>query len=89
MQKHCENLPKDWSGIHSNMHSHYSLLSPYIIVYQYFGLQTKTHKIPKNLKMNFNGQPNMFFGKIISYTCDFHLKLNILNPLNIMFMPNV
>jgi len=25
----------------------------------------------------------MFFGKIISYTCDLHLKLNILNPLNI------
>jgi hypothetical protein len=31
----------------------------------------------------------MFFGKIISYTCDLHLELNILNPLNIMFMPNV
>jgi len=27
----------------------------------------------------------MFFGKIISYTCDLHLKLNILNPLNITF----
>jgi hypothetical protein len=26
----------------------------------------------------------MFFGKIISYTCDMHLKLDILNPLNII-----
>jgi hypothetical protein len=35
-------------------------------------------------KMNFNGQPNMFFGKIISCTCDPHLKLDILNPLNML-----
>ncbi len=35
--------------------------------------------------MSFNGQPNMFFGKIISCTCELHLKLDILNPLNIMF----
>jgi hypothetical protein len=28
----------------------------------------------------------MFFGKIISYTWDLHLKLNILNPLNIIFL---
>jgi len=27
----------------------------------------------------------MFFNKIISYTCDLHLKLDILNPLNIIF----
>jgi hypothetical protein len=27
----------------------------------------------------------MFFGRIISYTCDLHLKLDILNPLNIFF----
>jgi len=45
-------------------------------------------KIPENLKMSFNGQSNMFFGKIISYTCDLHLKLNILNPLNIIFLSN-
>jgi hypothetical protein len=38
--------------------------------------------------MRYNGQPNMLFGKIISYTCDLHLKLNILNPLNIIFLPN-
>jgi hypothetical protein len=30
----------------------------------------------------------MVFGKIISYTCDLHLKLHILNPLNIMFLSN-
>jgi len=30
----------------------------------------------------------MFFGKIISYTCDLHLKLNILNLLNIIFLSN-
>ncbi len=35
--------------------------------------------------MSFNGQPNMLFGMIICYTCDMHLKLNILNPLNIFF----
>jgi len=35
--------------------------------------------------MSFNGQPNMFLGKIISFTCDLHLKLDILNPLNIFF----
>ncbi len=39
--------------------------------------------------MNFDGQvPNMFFGKIVSCTCDLHLKLNILNPLNISFLSN-
>jgi hypothetical protein len=42
-------------------------------------------KILENTKMGFNGQPNVFFGKIISYTCDLHLKLNILNPLNTIF----
>jgi len=31
--------------------------------------------------MSFNRQPNMFFDKIISCTCDLHLKLDILNPL--------
>jgi len=36
-------------------------------------------------KMNFNGQPNMFISMFISFTCDLHLKLNILNPLNIFF----
>jgi hypothetical protein len=34
--------------------------------------------------MSFNGPPNMFFGKVISYTCNLHLKLYILNPLNII-----
>ncbi len=34
--------------------------------------------------MNFNGQPNMFFGMFISFTCDPHLKLDILNLLNII-----
>ncbi len=38
--------------------------------------------------MSFNGQPNVFFGKIISSTCDLHLKLVILNPLNIFFLSN-
>jgi hypothetical protein len=42
-------------------------------------------EILENPKMSFNGQPNMFFGKIISYTCDLQLKLNILNPFNIFF----
>jgi hypothetical protein len=36
--------------------------------------------------MNFNGQPNMFFGMFISFTCDLHLKLDILNPFNIIFL---
>jgi len=45
-------------------------------------------KIPKNPKMSFNGQPDMFFGMFNSFTCDLHLKLNILNPLNIIFLSN-
>jgi hypothetical protein len=28
----------------------------------------------------------MFLGKIISFTCDLHLKLNILNQLNIIVL---
>jgi hypothetical protein len=42
-------------------------------------------KILENPKIYFNGQPNIFFGKIIFSTCDLHLKLNILNPFNIFF----
>jgi hypothetical protein len=30
----------------------------------------------------------MFFGKIISCTYDLHLRLNILNPLNIILLSN-
>jgi len=45
-------------------------------------------KNAKNPKMSFNGQPNLFFGKIIFCTCDLHLKLDILNPLNIIFLSN-
>ncbi len=40
----------------------------------------------KNPKRSFNGQPYMFFGKIISCTCELHLKLDILNPLNVIFI---
>jgi len=42
-------------------------------------------KIVENPKVTFNGQPNMFFDMFIFYTCDLHLKLNILNPLNTIF----
>jgi len=45
-------------------------------------------KILDNPKMSFNKQPNIFFSKIISCTCDLHLKLDILNPLNIIVLPN-
>jgi hypothetical protein len=45
-------------------------------------------KNAKKFKMSFNGDPNMFSGKIISCTCDMHLKLDILNLLNIFFLPN-
>jgi len=45
-------------------------------------------KIPKTPKMSFNGQLNMFFDKIISYTCDLHLKLYILKQLNIIILSN-
>jgi hypothetical protein len=38
--------------------------------------------------MGFNGQPNIFFCKIISCTCDLHLKLDILKTLNIKFLSN-
>jgi hypothetical protein len=57
-------------------------------MYEYFGLMPKTQKILENPKMSSNGQPNMFFGKIISCTCDLHLKKNILNPLNIIVLSN-
>jgi hypothetical protein len=30
----------------------------------------------------------MFFDMFISYTCDLHLKLDILIPLNIIFLSN-
>jgi hypothetical protein len=36
-------------------------------VYEYFGLTPKMKKIPENPKMSFNGQPNMFLCKIISF----------------------
>jgi hypothetical protein len=42
-------------------------------------------KKSKKFKMSFNGQPNMFFDMFISFTCDLHLKLNILNLVNIFF----
>jgi hypothetical protein len=45
-------------------------------------------KIQKTRKMSFNGQPNMFFGMFISFTCNLYLKLDILNPLNIIFLSN-
>jgi hypothetical protein len=48
----------------------------------------KMQKILENPKMNFNVQPNIFFDKIISCTYDLHLKLDILNPLNIIFLSN-
>jgi hypothetical protein len=50
--------------------------------------QRRKITILKYLKMCFNGQPNMFFIKIISCTCDLFLKLDILNPLNIIFLSN-
>jgi hypothetical protein len=38
--------------------------------------------------MSFNGQLKKFFSKIFSGTCDLHLKLDILDPLNIIFLSN-
>jgi hypothetical protein len=57
-------------------------------MYGYFGFMTETEKILENPKMSLNRQSNMLFGKIISYTCDLHLKLNILNPLKLLFLSN-
>jgi len=54
-------------------------------MYEYFSLMLEMQKNPK---MSFNGQPNMFFNMFISCTCDPHLKLDILNPLNIIFLSN-
>ncbi len=54
-------------------------------MYEYFGLMLEMQKILENPKMSFNGQPNMFFGKI---NFGLHLKLDILNPLNIFFLSN-
>ncbi len=44
--------------------------------------------MPENVKMSFNGQQNMFFANIIFYVCDPHLKLDILNLLNIFNLSN-
>ncbi len=38
--------------------------------------------------MSFNRQPNMFFGTFIFFTCDLHLKIDIFDPLNIIFLSN-
>jgi hypothetical protein len=38
--------------------------------------------------MGFKNQLNMFFHIIISYTCDVHLKLEILNLMDIKKKPN-
>jgi len=48
----------------------------------------KLQKIPENPKMNFNGQPNMFFDKNLSCTCDLHLKQKFLNPFEHNFLSN-
>jgi len=55
-----------------------------IIVYEYFGLMLEM----KKSQVSFNGEPNMFFGKIVSCTCDLHLKLDILNSSNTIFLWN-
>ncbi len=52
---------------------------------EYFGLQLEMLKVLENPKMSFNGQQNMFFDKIISCTCDLHVKIDI---LNIIFLSN-
>jgi hypothetical protein len=50
-----------------------------------FWFIARNEKIPK---MSFSGQLNMFFGKIISCTCDLNFKLDILILLNINFWSN-
>jgi len=60
----------------------------FIFIHNYVSIFWFITKNAKNPKMGFNGQPNMFFGKIISCTCDLHLKPNILNPLNFIFWSN-
>ncbi len=57
----------------------------YNCVWIFLFIAKETQIFLKLPKMSCNGQSNMFFGKIISYTCDLHLKLEILNPLNIIF----
>jgi hypothetical protein len=50
-------------------------------VCEYFGLMLEMQKILENPKMSFNGQPNMFFGKIISFTCDLPSKARQFEPI--------
>jgi len=50
-----------------------------------FWFIAKKIEIPQISK---NGEPNMFFGKIFSCTCDLHLKLNIVTPLNTIVLWN-
>jgi hypothetical protein len=56
-----------------------------IWIFWFIAKNAKFLEIPK---ISFNGQLNMFFGKIFSCTCDLHLKLDILNPLNIIILSN-
>jgi hypothetical protein len=45
-------------------------------------------KKPIKSQNEFQWTTKHFFGMLISYTCDLHLKLNILNLLNIIFLSN-
>jgi hypothetical protein len=47
----------------------------------------KSKNSQNNLKMSFNGHQTCF-NKNIFCTCDLHLKLDILNPLNIIYSSN-
>jgi hypothetical protein len=51
-----------------------------------FWFIAKNVKNPKDSRNEFQWTIKHFFGKIIFCTCDLHLKLNILNPLNIIFL---
>jgi hypothetical protein len=53
-----------------------------------FWFIAKNAKKCRNSKNEFQWITKHFFGKTFSYTCDLYFKLDILNPLNTIFLSN-
>jgi hypothetical protein len=91
MPFHITNAPINFQYFMNDVFHEY--LDDFVVCYiddiLIFSKNVEEHERHVWPKMSFNGQLNMFSGKIISYTCDLHLKLDILNPLNIIFWSNV
>jgi len=63
----------------------FTFLHNYVWIFWFIARNVENLRKSQN---EFQWQSNIFFGKLISCTCDLHLKLNILHPLNIFFLSN-